>query len=349
MQPEFTSLLMPISPENPVGDDMEYDPLFDTIRQARESDPDDLPDDAWTISEPRKADWRKVNTLSEKALTAQSKDLQLASWYVESHCHLTGLAGLQVGVEFLSEFLTRYWFQCWPALEEGMSLRRSKLLRLDRDISQHLYSLPLLQRQPSTTLSHWRQVLAFEHAQHAHPNARDADDTFSMAHFDKQAAQFSSIEISQQAERVEQLLNALDQLESRYISLSQDNEGEPFTQTRQMLLETIDFLQRLSQRTIPQADDRLLLPEMADVPTEAAETPSPRSNAPVMSRELAISQMLSLAAWFRQSEPSSPVPFLLERAARWADMTLEDWLNEMITDSGSIRDIHHVLTGVEPQ
>ena len=64
-----------------------------------------------------------------------------------------------------------------------------------------------------------------------------------------------------------------------------------------------------------------------------------------MSRDLAITQMLTIAHFFRQSEPSSPVPFLMERAARWADMTLTEWLEEMLSDNNTLQDINNVLTG----
>lgn len=66
-----------------------------------------------------------------------------------------------------------------------------------------------------------------------------------------------------------------------------------------------------------------------------------------MSRDLAVSQMLTIAHFFRQTEPSSPVPFLMERAARWANMTLTEWLEEMLQDDSSLRDINHVLKGSE--
>lgn len=349
MLPDMTALLAPISPKKPAGDNLEYEPLFDEIRRARESDPDYLPQDEWSVSEPRKADWNRVRILSEKALSEQSKDLQLACWFVEALCHQHGLAGLAAGIMFLSEFITRFWFQCWPSLdEEGIAMRRSKLLRLDKDISQQLCNRSLL-RQSDTSLAHWRQILAFEHKLNTQPGDRDElirqEGDLTMVRFDRQAASFSSIEIGQQANVVEQLGVAFDQLETRYISLSQDQEGGLFAQIRQMLTDLADYLQRLTQRAIPLADDSIVLPsEHEEAAPEFGNVPS-FSASPLMSRELAINQMLSIAGYFRKTEPSSPVPFLMERAARWANMTLSEWLEEMLNDSNSIHEINNVLTG----
>jgi len=347
--PDFTSLLQPIAPENPAGEDLEYEALFDEIRSARESDPQFLPQDDWSVSEPRKADWSRVRLLCEQALRERSKDLQLACWLVDALGHQQGLAGLIAGMAFLSEFVTHFWYQCWPALEdEGLAIRRGRLVRLDRDISQQLFCQPLV-KESQSTLSWWKQILAFEHKISAAPERRDdliaTEGDLTMATFDRQAAHFSGAEIALQAERVKSLSAALTQLDADYLSLSQDPDGELFIHTRQTLAEIADYLQRLTTRVLWQTDEILPLLTGDDGAAEETERIVAVTPAPAMNREQAVSQMLAIARYFRQTEPSSPVPFLMERAARWANMTLTEWLDEMLTDSSSLRDINHVLTG----
>lgn len=350
IQQQIAPLLMPISPENPAGINLEYEQIYDDIRLARESDPDYLPQDAWTIAEPRRADWNKVHTLSETALTQLSKDLQVGCWYVEALTHLQGIGGTEIGLHFLSEFITRFWFQCWPVLdEEGATFRLGKLNRLDRDISQALYTRPLL-RQSESALAHWRQVLAFEHKICTWPDSRDEliakEGDLTMETFNNIAAAFSSIEISQQAGVLARLLEQLDRLEACYFSLSQNEPHALFSQTRQTLSDMTDFLQRLAQRAIPVSNEMMSL-NLADVTDEHSITEAYGTQVrdQTLSRDLAISQMLAIAHFFRQTEPSSPVPFLMERAAHWANMTLTEWLEEMLTDSGSLREINNVLKG----
>lgn len=353
MQPEIAALLIPVSPENPAGINLEYEQIYDDIRQARESDPDYLPQDEWTIAEPRRADWHKVRSLSVAALSQQSKDLQIGCWLVEAMTHLQGIEGTETGFHFLSEFITHFWFQCWPLLDEdGATFRYGKLSRLDRDISQALYTRPLV-RQPESSLAHWHMVLAFEHKVCTWPDSRDdmieKEGDLTMATFDALATAFSSIEISQQAGVLERLQVQLDRLEACYFSLSQEEPHALFAQTRQSLNDSTDFLQRLAQRAIPMGGETLNMnfTEVTGDPVafeteDAYQTPARNQ---LLSRDLAISQMLSIAHFFRQTEPSSPVPFLMERAARWANMTLTEWLEEMVSDSGSLREINHVLKG----
>ncbi|HCC5975846.1 TPA: type VI secretion system protein TssA [Citrobacter koseri] len=350
IQQEIAMLLVPISPEAPAGVNIEYEQIYDDIRKARESDPDDLQQDKWGVVDPRRADWHKVIELCETVLTQMSKDLQVGCWFVEALTQLKGLAGAEAGLHFLGEFISRFWFQCWPALdEEGMVFRYGKLNRLDRDLSQTLGSFPLLQASESS-LAHWRKVLAFEHKIAVSPKSRDAliamEGDLTMDTFVRTAAGFSSIELSLQASILPGIYEKLDRLEECYFSLSQEEPHNLFSMTRQAIDSIKDFLQNLAQRISPVVDETItwsLTPE-TDV-SSVNETPGLAFSNDTLSRDKAISQMLSIAHFFRQTEPSSPVPFLMERAVRWANMTLTEWLEEMLSDSSSLKEINNVLKG----
>ena len=351
-QTNFSALLVPISPDNPAGENLEYDAVFDEIRESRQSDSDIFPSDEWSVSEPRKANWERVRSLSERTLGEKSKDLQLACWLVESLCNLQGLTGLTDGMQFLDEFINRFWFQCWPSLgEEGGVIRRGRLVRLDRDISQLLFTQPVL-TQANTSLALWRQIQAFEHKISAHPDIRDEliaqEGDWSMATFDRDAQQFSASDIRQQAARVNTVSRVLSALDTQYVSLSQDPEGEVFVNTRRTLTDLTEYLQRLMLRVpdLTQSEETQPSYEAVEGDESPVFTSQPTNEG--LNREKAISQMLTIAHYFRQTEPSSPVPFLMERAARWAEMTLTEWLEEMLTDNNSMREITHVLTGQTP-
>jgi type VI secretion system protein ImpA len=340
---DFSQLLYPISTEQPAGEDLQEELLFSTLRSARESDPDYLLQGDWEVSEPRQADWKQVQTLSAQALVGQTKDLQLACWLVESSFHLHGLEGLNAGIGFLSAFISHFWSECWPSLEEeGIDVRRSILMRLDRDISRTLTEKPLLS-EASTSLSCWRQILALEHKTNPLDEERGSDirqyNPMTMASFNQLAVSFSSKAIHEQAERVAKILDILESLNVHYLSLSNDLEGSLFSVTRQVMIEIADYLQCLAIRTAPDIN----------IPSDSNDGTLTHRSMPEMqaqmTREQAISQMLTIAAWFRKVEPSSPVPFLLERAARWTTMTLPEWLEEMLNDESNIQEINKILIG----
>lgn len=346
---DLTELLRPITPENPAGMDLEYECVFDEIRAARESDPSYLPQDEWAFIAPRKADWDRVAALSKQALCEKSKDLQLACWFIEALGHQHGISGLLAGIKFLNEFISCFWFQCWPALaDDGLAIRRGRLARLDRDISQLLLFQALL-NSPMSSLSCWKQVQAFEHKISTNPEQCDDfiehESELSMADFEREAASFSAVEIDQQTVKVGTLTTALIQLNADYLSLSQDPDGDLFTHTQLILSEIADYLQRLSLRVFRKEEELVPMnPDNGDK-YEGGEIMTHEKNGKISNRETAVNQMLAIARYFRQTEPSSPVPFLMERAARWANMSLTEWLEEMLSDSACMRDINQVLTG----
>lgn len=351
IQIDTSSLLAPISSEIPAGCNIEYEPIYDDIRQARKSDPEYLSLDGWEVSEPRLADWGKVRILCESVLKEHSKDLQIGCWFAEAIAHQYGPVGIETGIRFLSDLLTRFWFQCWPSLHgDGKSFRYGILTRLDRDLSLILNSCSLLSHECSS-LVHWRKVLAFEHKICTWPDSREEliekEGDFSMESFERIAALFSTIEISRQAEQVKMLQKQIESFENYYFSLSQEEPHILFSQMRKSISEIDGFLLRLAQRIIP-IDNGIGMIHLA-LPGDNIEiTEQSRElnfNNQSMTRDLAVSQMLSIAHYFRHSEPSSPVPFLMERAAKWANMTLTDWLAEMAIDSNSMRDINSVLRG----
>lgn len=83
-------LLAPVAGENPSGDDLYYDKVFDQIKEARREDEDDLPEGDWERAQKKKADHRAVIKLAGEALAKKSKDLRLAGWLVESQLRVEG-------------------------------------------------------------------------------------------------------------------------------------------------------------------------------------------------------------------------------------------------------------------
>src|ERR1043166_7420519 len=108
-------ILNPIAGENPSGENLEYAPIFDQIKEARrESDTDWLDDKVQKV-----ADWRLVVQLTSDALATKSKDLQLAAWLTEGLLKTEGFAGLRAGIELNTALLQTFWDTLYPPIEDG--------------------------------------------------------------------------------------------------------------------------------------------------------------------------------------------------------------------------------------
>jgi len=66
---------------------------------------------------------------------------------------------------------------------------------------------------------------------------------------------------------------------------------------------------------------------------------------PVKSRAEAFKQLDNIAEFFLKSEPHSPISYVLQKAIKWGDMSLDELMNELIPDS-SPRTQFSLLTGV---
>ncbi len=110
-------LLNPIAGDNPAGADLRYDPLYDTIKEARRQD-DDAPQGEWQHAR-KVADWPQVVKLTSEAIASKSKDLQLAAWLTEALLHREGLAGLRDGLDMTRGLLDAFWDHIYPEADDG--------------------------------------------------------------------------------------------------------------------------------------------------------------------------------------------------------------------------------------
>lgn len=347
MRIDLDELLLPLSGEQPAGGCVEYEPVYEEIRQARESDPDYLPQDEWRTPL-RKADWPKVIRLSALILRETSKDLQVACWLAEGVSQQYGINGIRESLAFLHRFIVRYWDSGWPEKndDDGLLVSHAIVSRLDRQLSAHIIQLPLL-GQPESTLEYWRKVLAYEHQASMAPDDHGSGD-FSAETFYLWASRQSAEKLAQLHKDLSQLSVGLADFESAYQTLNPQAGVPALGLTAQGIDDLKTFSRRLAGLVTPVSEDVMSLNVLAREDEQSVSQTGALAaggSSQKMSRDLAISQMLTIAHFFRQTEPSSPVPFLMERAARWAAMTLTEWLEEMLSDNNSLNDINNVLTG----
>ena len=111
-------LLNPIPGNNPCGDNLRYDPVYDKIKEARFEDEDDAPQGEWQRAR-KKADFPLVIKLASDALVKKSKDLQLAAWLGEATLRRESFAALPESISLLQKIQEQYWENCYPEIEDG--------------------------------------------------------------------------------------------------------------------------------------------------------------------------------------------------------------------------------------
>ncbi|WP_298436737.1 type VI secretion system protein TssA [Geobacter sp.] len=101
----------PVRPDQPVGQDVRYDPLFDTLQA--EVDKLTSPAIAGTI------DWEKVVRLAADILATRSKDLLVASYLAVGLVQTRKGDGLALGLRVWRDLLERFWSDLFPTRMRG--------------------------------------------------------------------------------------------------------------------------------------------------------------------------------------------------------------------------------------
>jgi type VI secretion system protein ImpA len=127
-------------------------------------------------------------------------------------------------------------------------------------------------------------------------------------------------------------------------------EGPSFVPAREALAAALHETQRLAREMGALQTEPAATPgassTVADAPAGAAG--SAQVGGPMRSRDQALAQLKEVAAFFRATEPHSPVAYLADKAVHWGDMPLHLWLRAVVKDTGALSHLEEML-GVAPR
>ncbi|AOX99927.1 type VI secretion system protein TssA [Jeongeupia sp. USM3] len=349
-------LLAPISSDFPGGEDLGYSPLFDAIREARRADDPSLDLGEWESSR-KSAEWSKVRQLCDDALAGKSKDLQLAVWYTEALTKTEGIKGTAFGLDLIGGLLSRFWETLYPEFDPHDSDERiGKLEWLNTQLGLALRQVPLVSPQHGGyDWYRWQESREVENLGLRDQDARAraiaegklAGDVFDKAVNASGAAWFA------------QLAGEIGTAQAAYAALDKQLD-ERFGYNAPSLAEVRDALAAIgdvARRLLEQCGGTVPAPAATAAPVEIAPfvppAASPTMNAPIASTAIssgpvttradAVRQLREVARYFRTHEPHSPVALLAERAAKWAEMPLEEWLKTVIKDDSTLGQLKELL------
>ncbi|MCS2164493.1 type VI secretion system protein TssA [Scandinavium manionii] len=111
----LNDFLMPVTPEHPCGENLEYDADFQAMEQATQGKGEQQFGDTIIPAEP--ADWTQVEKLA-LGLLQRTKDLRVMLALTHAWTKRRGLMGYADGLLLVQQALSLYWQQLYPQLEE---------------------------------------------------------------------------------------------------------------------------------------------------------------------------------------------------------------------------------------
>ncbi len=357
---DFVSLITPLaSAHGPCGEDLIFSADFDEIQEARRFDDPSISQGEW-VTDVKEADWQGVTRLSKNILANKSKDLRVACWLIEAQCKIDGLSGLADGYDLLGQLCEAFWNDIHPQPEDGdFEQRVGALDWLANQTPRLLREVPLTRSgKGNFSLIDHESARATAKQLERNPgqaeeitrNAQVSLEVFEAATKDTPKTFFA--EGLRNAERARGVIKKVQALLDSRMS----EHSPAFGQTFDTLEDISHFFQRHSgtqgkQTPAPSAGIHASPQDVAGTSNNGRIEPSfgeviEVAGGPIRSREQAIRQLQEIAAFFRRTEPHSPVAYLAEKAAKWGTMPLHEWLRTVVKDDSALLRMEELL-GVE--
>ncbi|WDY60265.1 type VI secretion system protein TssA [Pseudomonas sp. PSKL.D1] len=335
------------------GEDLSFSALFDQIKEARRADPDYLTQGDWQ-TDLKTADWEQVINLSAQGLAQQSKDLMLVSWLSEGLAQREQFQGITFGLTLAERILETFWDNSYPSLEDGLDERVARLAWLNTTLTDIAGGLPITQGQ------HFG-VLRYDESRHVenlalqNPKAMQAalnEGKINAEIFQRSVALSDTEHLRAKAMQITASLQACSRLQA-ITDRQFGHEAPSFASLADMLTRASQLAEKLlKDRGVelhpvaaaePVTDAAVATPTEAGAPMNSPAAAPAQMRTTPLTRDEAFTMLAGIAQFFKQSEPQSPVPYLIERAIKWGNMPLEGWLSDVIKDSNVVDNIRDVL------
>jgi type VI secretion system protein ImpA len=361
---DIEALLQPISQDAPSGVNLRPLGVYDEVKALRTTESADSMVGTLRPGEYKTAQWGKAAALCIKELSTRSKDLQLGVWLAEALVHVHGFRGLVRGLEAVHGLNQRFFPTYYPPIEDGgLDMRAGRLAELERLLTQAIEASPMTAKVDgeSHAFWEWKQIqILFSNASRAKPEEKDAilaEANTKKEVLDKAIAktswEFYDDGILQPLIRSQEILTELRETADRLFA-AQPTFGEMedsvtgFSELRKELDEVRLRVEGiLDEKPAPPGKGRNAAPAgPADAPGDgspATQQGGGSLSADPETRADALRRLASIARFFQRTEPHSPVAYLVQRAVRWGEMPLENWLDEVIADTTVLNALRETL------
>jgi type VI secretion system protein ImpA len=325
-------LLKPISEEAPCGEDLSYEGSLqelETMARGKEET---------QFSEAEPPDWKKLRSFCLE-LFGRSKDLRIAMTLAVASMELDGLPGFRESLALVKGLVETYWADVYPQLDpadDNDPLQRMNIVAsLATPIGTFGDPLRILERLRSTSLCNSVQM-----------------GRYSLADILR-----AESGITQQGDKP---VPTTAQIEAAFRDSNPVELGEIF----RLLSDCVTLVQDIDQsitRTVGAANAPDLTPlsdELAAMLSRVAphinKTAAPALGGEVFpgtaargsagqfglsiegeigSREDVLKLLQKICQYYDRTEPSSPVPLILKRAARLAEMDFMEIIHDLSPDA----------------
>jgi type VI secretion system protein ImpA len=321
--------LASLGDDAPCGEDLEYDNDYLELSQAAAG----KPETQFSAAEP--PDWNQVLQLAE-SLNGRSHDLRIAIFWLRARLRRDGLAVLAPTLQLFKEWVSRWWQELHPRLDDGDAYPRVNALAELASLTAALGDVRAAWVLNDRAIGQ----IAVRDVEIALGSLAPRDDESPMSR-DQIEAMLRDAELASDPAR--DALEALDQL----VSALGDNGLSEYDLPDLSGLK--DMLRAVSS-VMPEGEDSSELDSLLS--SDDDDSPAParrgRGGAPgsIESRADAVKALDAICDYLERNEPTNPAFQLLRRAQRLIDRNFMQLVREFAPDA--IEQVARAL-GVDPE
>ncbi|MFV0491049.1 MAG: type VI secretion system protein TssA [Pseudorhodobacter sp.] len=307
---------------NPGEGQAEYRQLRDARSQARAAERQHDMSAAEDRMPGIAPEWTDVRRLARDILSSFSKDLEVAVWLVEAETRLNGYDGLARAVTVVNNLVRDFGRNLHPQPEEP-----------DDEPFAILAGLNGIGRE-GTLVQPLRLLSLVPGMGYGHLSLWDVESAAGSESVRAEMIEAGPDAMQTRHDEVQSAIDALDGCDRTCTELM-GTDAPPFT----LLISVLKDAQRAIRMLagIDESSNDIVEIAAATNAVSGADSPVPSDNtSPVpMTRERALDELLRIAAYFRKTEPHSPISASLETLVRRGRMDFVTLLKELIPDDSA--------------
>lgn len=256
------------------------------------------------------------------------------------------------GLQVCRALCEQYWTNVYPQADDGdMDERIGNLSWLLQRLVQLADTRPVVRTRQGNgySLQAWRTA-KLQSTQSSQQTDQGDDDKVTLDQIKRAINETSADALRQACDALNASYEELLAFQTVIDGHLGDN-GPGFVAAKEALSQARHDMERLMREaglTDASATDAI---DANDSPADDANSDEPHAGhsargGPIKSRAQALQQLREVAAFFRRTEPHSPVAYLADKAVKWGDMPLHEWLRHVIKDQGSMAHLQELL-GIE--
>ncbi|KIS45313.1 type VI secretion system protein TssA [Kosakonia radicincitans] len=323
------SLLAPVTPEQPCGENLEYDADFQAMEQASLGKAEQQFGSTIIPAEP--ADWNRVEKLAT-SLLERTKDIRVMLALTHAWTRRRGLEGYADGLLLLGQALALYWDQLWPSLTDGGEF----------DPFYRINALAALSDKSALTTTLRQSILLRSNGDEL--NVRDAQALLDGSKTECAGYPGGRVRLIDELVRGGQPgIEAIGQIEGRLQTIRTwllEQLGESGVPEMEQLLKTVSMIagasraSRGDEQPAPSTGEEQKAPAPQPVAAPLAAHTDWRT-AQVTTRADAQLMLEKVKQYFTQHEPSHPAPLMIDRVQRLIELDFMEIIRDLAPDGVS--------------